>query len=206
MQPENNQNQTESNWQYTPSKNSPAPNQQNNPQQLLASDSSDKSQLIEMPDADTQTLVSWTASEFIAYQKDAKWYISAFIVLVVLVGLSYLITSGDLISVFVIMVVSGLFISLASRKPRTLNYAITNKGIQVGEKLYNYSTIRSFSIMEIDNIQFIDLMPLQRFKPALSIFFDPKDETAIVQAIGEYLPKETRKQEAIDKLMHKIRF
>ena len=151
MQPENNQNQTESNWQYTPSKNSPNPNQQNNPQQPLESDSSDKSQLIEMPDADTQTLVSWTASEFIAYQKDAKWYISAFIVLVVLVGLSYLITSGDLISVFVIIVVSGLFISLASRKPRTLNYAITNKGIQVGEKLYNYSTIRSFSIMEIDN-------------------------------------------------------
>lgn len=203
MQPESQQqNQPTSGWQFTPGRPSSKTGQSQQP----IADNQDKSQDIEMPEVSSQTFVSWTASEFIAYQKDAGWYIKAFLALVVIAGLSYFITSGDIASVIIIVIVLGVFISFASRQPRTLTYEVTNKGLQVGEKLYAYNTLKSFAVIDEGNINSIDLIPLKRFMPAVSIYFDPKDETAIVQALGEFLPKEDRQQAPIDKFMHKIRF
>lgn len=203
MQPEpQQQNQPTSGWQFKPNQQSSNLSQSQQP----VADNQDKSQDIEMPEVNQQTFVSWTASEFIAYQKDTGWYIKALLVLVVIAGLSYLITSGDIASVVIIVIVIGVFISFASRQPRTLTYQVTNKGLQVGEKLYAYNTLKSFAVIDEGNINSIDLIPLKRFMPSVSIYFDPKDETAIVQALGEFLPKEDRQQAPIDKLMHKIRF
>lgn len=203
MQPEpQQQNQPTSGWQFKPNQQSSNLSQSQQP----VADNQDKSQDIEMPEVNQQTFVSWTASEFIAYQKDTGWYIKALLVLVVIAGLSYLITSGDIASVVIIVIVIGVFISFASRQPRTLTYQVTNKGLQVGEKLYAYNTLKSFAVIDEGNINSIDLIPLKRFMPSVSIYFDPKDEIAIVQALGEFLPKEDRQQAPIDKLMHKIRF
>lgn len=203
MQPKpQQQNQPTSGWQFKPNQKSSSPSQSQQP----VADNQDKSQDIEMPEVNQQTFVSWTASEFIAYQKDTGWYIKALLVLVVIAGLSYLITGGDIASVVIIVIVIGVFISFASRQPRTLTYQVTNKGLQVGEKLYAYNTLKSFAVIDEGNINSIDLIPLKRFMPSVSIYFDPKDETAIVQALGEFLPKEDRQQAPIDKLMHKIRF
>lgn len=206
MQPDTKQqNQSNAGWQFNPGQQSSQSSQSSNNSSAVLTDQ-DQSQSIDMPEAESRVLVSWTASEFIAYQKDATWYLGAFLVLAVLAGLSYLITRGDLISVMVIVVIGGLFISFASRQPRVLTYEVTSKGIRIGEKLYAYSTIKSFAVIDIGNIRSIDLIPLQRFKPSISMLFDPKDEVVIIQALGNYLPKENRQQASIDKLMHKIRF
>jgi hypothetical protein len=99
-----------------------------------------------------------------------------------------------------------LFIGFASRKPRVLTYEVSSQGIKIGEKLYQYNSLKSFAVIEEGSINSIDILPLQRFMPGISMYYEPQDEPAIVEALGTYLPREERKQPAIDKLMHRIRF
>lgn len=190
MQPETQpQNQQSGGWQFVPEQpitNGVQPSQSSAPS---------------TPD----THIAWTASEFIAYQKGAGWYLAAVAVLVCIAAIVYLITR-DLISTSAIFITGVLFIGLAARKPRVLNYEISDQGIKIGEKTYLFSTLKSFAVIEEESMRSIDLLPLQRFMPAISMYYEPQDEATIVEALGMYLPKEERKQPMIDKLMHRIRF
>jgi hypothetical protein len=47
---------------------------------------------------------------------------------------------------------------------------------------------------------------MQRFMPAISMYFEPQEEAKIVDALSSYIPREDRKQDAIDRMMHRIRF
>lgn len=150
--------------------------------------------------------VKWTASEFIAYHKNAGWYTLALLAIVTIAVLTFLLTSGDLFSTISISVLGLLFIIFASRKPRVLEYQISNTGVKIGEKLHTFKEIKSFSVIDEGMFRSISLYPLQRFMPAISIYFEPQEEAKIVQVLGKYLPQEQRKQELVDKFMHKIRF
>lgn len=191
MQPETQApNQQPAQWQFVPEQPSSPSN--NGPQ--LANQN-----------ASNGIHISWTASEFIAYQKGVGWYLAAFFVILVVATITYLLSS-DYISVGAIVLIGFLFIGLASRKPRVLTYEISSQGIKIGNKLYPYGTLKSFAVIEEESMRSIDILPLQRFMPAVSMYYEPQDENAIVEALGAYLPQEERKQPYIDKLMHRIRF
>ncbi len=149
--------------------------------------------------------VSWSASEFVAYQKTAGWYLLMITAVAALAALILVLTQ-DLISTVSIVLIGILFIAFASRKPRTLNYQINNDGVVVGEKLYAFNTLKSFAVIDEGSLNSIMLLPTQRFLPSVSIYFDPQEEQKIVETLGSYLPHENRKQDAIDRLMHRIRF
>lgn len=191
MPPEvQNTNQPPTNWQY----NSAQP----------GLDGSQPSQPISSQ-TQPNTQISWTASEFIAYQKNKSWYVLAVAGVILVAGLIFLATK-DTISTIVTIALGVLFIVFASRKPRVLNYEISDKGIRIGDKLHLYRTMKSFAVIEEGTIRSIDILPMQRFMPAISMYYDPKDEDVIISSLGKFLPQENREQPLIDKLMHKIRF
>lgn len=122
-----------------------------------------------------------------------------------IVAVIFLLTR-DPISSLATFIIGLLLIVFASRKPRVLNYEISDQGIQIGQKLYPFATLKSFAVIDEGAIHSIDLLPLQRFMPAVSMYYEPADEATIVQTLGSFLPKEERSQPLIDQLMHKIRF
>jgi hypothetical protein len=154
--------------------------------------------------SDNQNAISWTASEFIAHSKTFGWYAILGLITIVLAGLGYYF--ADVVTAVVIIIVALLFGYMASRKPRELPYKIDDQGVLVDKKLYPYSGFKSFSIIQEEGIESIWLMPLQRFAPGLSIYFSPQEGQKIVNLLGNYLPFEERKLDAVDKLMHRIRF
>jgi len=149
--------------------------------------------------------IGWTASEFIAHSKTALWYIGLMLITVIAAGLSF-VFSGDFFIVGVIVIISFLFGWTASRKPRELPYLIDFNGLTIDKKLYPFSGFKSFSIVNEGGVDAIWLMPLQRFAPGISIYFDPNDKDKIADILSEYLPIEERKPDLVDTLMHKIRF
>lgn len=189
MQPESgNTVRPDGQWQFTPDQGQPA-SPQPPPQMVQSSDD----------------VISWSASEFVAYQKNGSWYMLILIIVLVLAGIIFLITK-DLISAGTTIIIGVLFMAFASRKPRVLTYSISDDGIQIGDKLYQYASMRSFALIDEGSLSSISLLPMQRFMPAISMYYEPQDESKIVAALGSYLPQEQRKQELIDRLMHKIRF
>ncbi len=149
--------------------------------------------------------VSWTASEYVSHDKSMGWFIRFGAVALLAIGFIYLLTR-DVTSVVLLSILGIVFAVFAGRKPEVLEYSIDNSGIQVGRKLYPINVFRSFSIIQEGAIRSILLMPLKRFMPAISVYYAPEDETKIINALGDLLPHEDRKQDPIDKLMLRIRF
>lgn len=154
---------------------------------------------------ETQGDITWTASEFISHQKTGGWYLILFGVAIVFAGLVFLLTN-DAISSIVVIILAAIFAFMGSRKPRELQYRIDKQGLQIGEKLYPYGTFRSFAMVQEDGIDSIWFMPLKRFMPIVSIYFDPKDGEKIVSLLNQNLPVEDHEPELVDRLMHRIRF
>jgi len=155
--------------------------------------------------ATAQPDVHWTASEFIAHQKGVTWYALLILIGVVLAAVGWFVTR-DLLSVIVIVLVVGLFAASGGRKPRVLDYNLSHVGLEIGGKQYHYAEFRSFAVMKEGAFSSIMLIPLKRFMPPISIYYDPKDEQKIVDAISQYLPLEQRQHDIFDQIAARIRF
>ena len=149
--------------------------------------------------------VSWTASEFIDNEKNASWFLGLTGATVLASAVIYLITH-DVITPIVIAIAAVLFGITAKRKPRTLEYLLDHAGVTIGGKPYSYSLFKSFSMMEEGAFTSIQLMPLKRFMPPISLYYPPESEERIITTLGSYLPHEERSHDEIDHLMRKIRF
>lgn len=149
--------------------------------------------------------VTWTASEFIAHHKSAAWYALLAVFAVVAAATIWLITKDTFAAVVIVLAVA-ILAGYAARQPRELQYAVDERGITVGRRQYPYGAFRSFSVFEDGAFSSIELMPLKRFSPPISMYYGQEDEEAITNALAGHLPFEPRERDALDKLMHKIRF
>jgi len=121
------------------------------------------------------------------------------------VAVVYLITR-EVFSAIVIVLAASLFGVTAQRKPRTLQYQVDSHGVSIGSKAYQYGLFKSFSVLEEGAFSSIQLMPLKRFMPPISLFYPPEQEEQIVNTLGSYLPHEERTHDPIDRLMRRVRF
>lgn len=149
--------------------------------------------------------VAWTASEFIAHNKSAGWYMLLGLGTLALAAVVYLLTQ-DKISTAMVMIVAVIFGIFAARKPRELDYSVDSSGIHIRAKSYPYGSFRSFAIVQEEAVESIWLMPLKRFMPIISIYFEPADGKKIAEVLSKFLPIENRQPDPVDKLMHRLRF
>lgn len=149
--------------------------------------------------------ISWTASEFVAHHKGVGWYLLMILAAVVTIGVVYLVVR-DAISVGVIVALFVLFGISAARKPRVLEYRLDQGGLTIGSKFYPYNGFKSFSIIREGAFSSISLLPLKRFMPPLSIYYEPKDEPRIIEVISAHLPFEERGNDPLDRFVRLIRF
>ena len=150
--------------------------------------------------------ITWTASEYIAHHKSFGWYLLLALVAAVFAALVYFLTGGDKLSAAVVVLVAVVFGIYAAKQPKEQRYAISDAGITIGERTYDFSQFKSFAIAEDGPFPSITFMPLKRFMPAVSIYYDPQDEENIVNALSLFLPVEEHRTDMVDRLMKKIRF
>ena len=93
----------------------------------------DQSSSSSRPDNDQpEHIVAWTASEFIAHQKDSRWYMAVIGITIVLAAAVRLLTH-DNISTVMVVILGIVFCVAGARKPRMLSYAISEDGIEAGK-------------------------------------------------------------------------
>ncbi len=175
-------------WQFSPEGGEPLPN--NDSQALLQQ---------------TTQPVTWNASEFIAHTKGLSWFAALGIGLFVFTALIYFI-SRDIFASVMIAVAGITFGVFAARPPRVLEYSVDARGINIGQKSYTYSDFKSFAVVEDGPLPAVMLLPLKRFLPPITVFYEPKQEDAILNVIADYLPHEEKQPDVVDRLMSRIRF
>lgn len=149
--------------------------------------------------------VSWTASEYIDHDRGADWYLMLAGGTLVLAGLVYLI-SRDIISTSVVGIIGLLAGLLARRKPSQVAYELDDAGLRIGQKNYPYSLFKSFSITHDEALPSINLEPMKRFMPPVTIYFAGQDEEQITSALGAHLPYQDHKPDRIEQLSKRLRF
>ncbi|MGH7157140.1 MAG: hypothetical protein ACREGG_03465, partial [Candidatus Saccharimonadales bacterium] len=148
--------------------------------------------------------VSWEASEYIDHPHGAGWYTVLTLITAVLATVIY-IAAKDKIATGTIVVVGIIVGVFASHKPGQAKYEITNSGLIINGKIYSYGDFKSFSIIREGALSSVNLLPLKRFMPPVSAYFESGDEDKITDAIGNYLPYDDRKLDAIERLSRRLR-
>lgn len=159
----------------------------------------------QQPQEPSAGLVQWTASEYIEHEKRASWFIILSVGAFLASALLYIFTQ-DAITSAVILIAAVLFGVTAARKPRTLQYELSSSGVRIENKYYPYDDFKSFSVIEEGAFNSVQLTPLKRFLPPLSLYYPPESEDKVLNALADYLPHEDRGHDAIDRLMRRVRF
>lgn len=149
--------------------------------------------------------VTWTASEYIDHTRGPGWYLALVAGTAVLAALVYFITK-DYFATGVVALM-GIIVGVFSRqKPKQVAYELSTSGLKAGEKVYPLSLFKSFALIREGELLSINLIPIKRFMPPLSIYFDPSDEEKIVGLLGSHLPLEEGGLDSIERLSRRLRF
>ena len=147
---------------------------------------------------------SWQASEFIHHEKSAGWYMMLLAAVVALVAAAVITRQWFSIAVFATM--AAAVVVYASKEPRVLQYRIDDRVITIDGKPNSFGKFKSFSVLKDTGWHMIDLEPMQRFMPRVSIIFDNQDLDTITNLLEAKLPRVDREPDWIEKLTRSIRF
>ncbi|HVO86751.1 MAG TPA: hypothetical protein VMT23_03480 [Candidatus Binatia bacterium] len=156
-----------------------------------------------MANKKTKTL-NWTASEYIDHNRGASWYLALAAITTVFAAGFYIWTKDYFGTVTIVIL--GIIVGVVARwKPNDIKYELSSQGLNVGDKLYPYSSFKSFSVLHEGDLSSLMLMPTKRFMPPITVFFDEQDEDNLVSIIEDHLPLEERSVDRVDRLSRRLR-
>jgi hypothetical protein len=141
-----------------------------------------------------EILASWSFNEYAQYQRGKRWYVAAFLIIIFLLFYS-LITANFLFAVIVIL--GAVTILMRDRYgPDKIDFAITEDGLKVEDKFYEYDLFSQFYIIykppHIKTL-FVDFKSI--LKPRLSIPLENQNPLKIREVLKEYLKEDLDKEE-----------
>ena len=135
-------------------------------------------------------IMGWRVPEYDKHKREQGWYLMATIVAALLV--IYAFMSGNFLFAAIVIIGALIIIIHDGQEPMKVDFSITDQGIVVGKKSYDYDVIKDFSIVykphqQIKNLYF-------EFKnavrPRLSIPLNNNNPLPIRQNLLKYLPED----------------
>lgn len=103
-----------------------------------------------------QILMSWKFPEFIKPKRTKTWYIIAS-----LIGISlflWAVFTFNYLFALIILIIGSIILFERKKEPKDFDFKITERGLEVGSKLYLYKDIKFFWIIydppEVKNLYF----------------------------------------------------
>jgi hypothetical protein len=147
---------------------------------------------------------SWEASEYVHHTKGMGWYAVLGVAVAVLVAIAALLHIWLYIATFLIM--GAAIIVYARKAPRVLTYELTPKGIVIEGKQYPFADFRSFGVLKDEDWHTIDLEPMKRFAPRITVLFDSDDLDSILDHMELHLPRTDREPDLVERATRYLRF
>jgi len=163
-------------------------------------------QVIQSPTQTVQNkgVVSWEASEFLHHEKQSTWFIGLFLISAGLaVGMYFLV---DIFASAIVLMLMVVIMMYGQRKPRTLEFSISDQFITIDVNNYPIGAFKSFSIERTGAFGTINFYPIKRFLPPITMYYQEKDEQRIMDVLGGKLPQVDHSPDIFDRLSTKLRF
>ncbi len=135
-------------------------------------------------------IISWQIPEYNKHQRTRVWYIISSLVAVLFIIYSFF--TGDFLFAAIIIIGALVIMIHDSQEPMMINFSLTDEGVIVGRKFYDYDVIKDFSIVykpnqDIKNLYFEFKNVV---KPRLSIPLNNLNPLPIRENLLKYLPED----------------
>ena len=151
------------------------------------------------------TKLYWDIPEFQDYTRNKTWYITAGIIGLLL--LIYSIGTANLLFGVIIIIAAVTLIKIDKTKPDNIEFAITTKGIIIGDSYYEYQDLENFYIVyEPPEIKNLFIEPKNVIRPRINIPLHDQDPTEVRKLLKKYIAEDLDKEgepisEAIGKIL-----
>lgn len=147
--------------------------------------------------------VSWEAEEYIVRDRNFLWYLGLFIISGGFCVLSVFLKWWTFLILVILSVVTILISVL--RPPRKIKYSLTKEGLHEGKNFHKYSDFRAFGILKEGNNYSAVLIPKQRLRLSVKVYFPGGSGEAIVDNLGAHLSMQEVKLDFLDKIVNFLR-
>lgn len=140
-----------------------------------------------------EVFFNWKFPEFPKYHRDKSWYVWAVVVIVLL--LLFSIFSGNLLF-GLIVIMSALIILMFQRSDDEVEFKITEDGISINQKFYNYQDIQNFFIIyEPPEVKTLYFEPKSIISPRIPVALEDQDPVKIRELLLQYLDEDLDRED-----------
>lgn len=147
--------------------------------------------------------IRWQATEYVHREKDHLWFILFIMATLVLIGVAVYAIKSVTFAILVPVMAAALFI-YTRRPPRMLDYTLGRHGLYINDQLFAFGEFKSFALMHGLDQYSIMLIPVKRFKPAITINFPEEAGEAIVDMLAARLPMREVQPDLVDRIIRKL--
>lgn len=157
-----------------------------------------------MEEKDQKIIYSWNAPEFTYQPKGSGWLIGLFTITSVIIVFS-LIMRNFFFS-FLVLIAAFLVYIQAHKRPRRINFSITETGIGADGRFYPYKSIVSFWIFEEPELNCLSLETKIFLQPRISIPLGQEKPEQIKNLISKFIKEKKQEEHFSDLLARKLKF
>jgi hypothetical protein len=145
-------------------------------------------------------LKEWTIGEYRTHEKSRRWYYVAIGIILMLLILA--IWSENIFAAVSLLLLSVIILVRAYSDPPELNVFLTEDGIAVGDRFYDFKDLDNFWIVyEPPEVKMLYVEFVNRWRPRLPIPLQNEDPVAIREILLNYLTEnESREGEPVSDL------
>lgn len=151
-------------------------------------------------------LLSWEADEFQSHERGLWWHVIVLGLAVLAIIYAIYIRNWIFIGL-IVMVVVALYV-IGNVAPRKFIHTITDKGVEVGDKFYNYDELKSFWLVSEEKAATVlNIITAQKYTLLLTLQLEKSNVEQIRKILSEYLPEESdRGEDRVDKIGRFLKF
>lgn len=137
--------------------------------------------------------IAWSFPEFESRSRNKKWW--TWFTIIDLVIIVYAVVSANYLFALILVMISGIVVFREYHDTETITCTLTDDGIFIDEKLYNWDEIQSFWFVyqppEIKNL-YISFKSLLR--PTLTIPLLDQNPLTLRQYLSQYIEEDLEKE------------
>ncbi len=159
----------------------------------------------EEKNAFNQGIFSWTAHLYRYHEKTKRWYISAGLFMLILIG--YAIYTEAYTFAVALLAYCYVYVYFHSKEPNTEKIIISEIGIKEGKHYYPYSSIKHFWIIyHPPFVKQLHIMTNKRVMPEVVIQLEDQDPAELRNYLCHQIPELEGKEEGfVDTLIRTLK-
>jgi len=148
--------------------------------------------------------ILWQAPEYLYKEKSSDWFWS--IGIITFAGAISAYMFGNILLVILILLCGITLALFGARKPKTISFEISRKGIRADSILYPFHNLQSFWILEKERENILLLKSQKILAQQINIPLGDTDPDQVQMFLENFIPGEEDNEPLAERIMNRLGF